>query len=255
MITGYNDDINYNNAVYHIQTEDMGLKYKKIVTHVFIGGAILFSKKTSYEHLLENDEIDDRKLRIFMNDQHKMIIKIIKSGKIEYFKKKLDESEGKEKEKAIRTEKTEKTKVKNNDVKKVETKAPDVIVIKTDVEEEEDETIKTSIKHLLKENEDKKLFNLSVKGSAEIIAGEPVVLKIGIEDSDNQKPLKGVKISIKVVGLTFRPAVYSGETNENGIYTREITIPSFTKGTAAILIKAEYKGETEEKVIKVTPQN
>ncbi len=248
MITGYNDDINYNNAVYHIQTEDMGLKYKKIVTHVFIGGAILFSKKTSYEHLVENGEVDDRKLRIFMNDQHKMIIKIIKSGKIEYYKKKLEESEGKKK-----VEKRESPDI--NVLDKKEDKPSGVIVIKTDEEKKEDETIKTSIKHLIEEKEEKKHFKLNVKSSAEIVAGEPVVLKLSVEDSEDGKPLSGVKITIKVVGLTFRPAVYSGDTNENGIYTREITIPYFTKGTAAILIKAEYKGDTEEKVIKVTPQN
>ncbi len=248
MITGYNDDINYNNAVYHVQTEDMGLKYKKIVTHVFIGGAILFSKKTSYEHLVEGDKVDERKLRIFMNDQHKMIIKIIKSGKIEYFKKKLEESEGKEgSDKPI-------TVIKMKNVQDVPESKNGVIVIKSEAKKE-DETIKTKIKHLIEEKEEKKLFNLNVKSSAEIMAGEPVVLKIMVDEVETGKPIKGAKITIKVVGLTFRPAVYSGETDENGIYTREIIIPTFTKGTAAILIKAEHNGGVEEQVIRVTPQN
>ena len=55
MIIGYNHNIVHNDRVFHIQTEDSGTRYPHVITHLFVGGNILSSKKRSYSHLMEEE--------------------------------------------------------------------------------------------------------------------------------------------------------------------------------------------------------
>jgi len=52
-LLGYNNNVRHKNRVFHIQTEDSGIKHPHIITHLFMdGGRILKSLKTSYaEHV------------------------------------------------------------------------------------------------------------------------------------------------------------------------------------------------------------
>ena len=47
MHVGFNHNIRYKGQLYHVQTEDCGLKKANIVTLLYRGGTILNSKKTS----------------------------------------------------------------------------------------------------------------------------------------------------------------------------------------------------------------
>ena len=51
MLVGYNTNIPYKGRLYHIQTEDNGLKNPFIVTLLYYKGTILASKKFSYADL------------------------------------------------------------------------------------------------------------------------------------------------------------------------------------------------------------
>ncbi len=84
MIIGYNHNVLHRNRVYHIQTEDSGIKYPHIITHLFIGGNIIASKKRSYAHLLEQNlsqEELENSVREMMKQQHKEMLLELKSGK------------------------------------------------------------------------------------------------------------------------------------------------------------------------------
>ena len=48
FVTGFNHNIKHKGKIYHIQTEDSGIDAAHIITHLFVGGNILASKKTSY---------------------------------------------------------------------------------------------------------------------------------------------------------------------------------------------------------------
>ena len=48
MVVGFNHNINYKGRVYHVQTEDSGIGNPHLITHLFVGGNILASKKSSY---------------------------------------------------------------------------------------------------------------------------------------------------------------------------------------------------------------
>ena len=79
MLVGYNTNISYKDDVYHVQTEDSGLKNPVIITHLYSKGAILASKKTSYAHILEDPDYKEKVGRL-MKEQHRSMIKELLAG-------------------------------------------------------------------------------------------------------------------------------------------------------------------------------
>jgi len=51
---------------------------------------------------------------------------------------------------------------------------------------------------------------------------------------------------VKILGTAFRPQIYSVKTERDGTAAVEVVMPSFTSGRAAVLVRAEVKGETIE---------
>ena len=52
VITGFNTDIQHEGVTYHVQTEDKGVDTPLILSLVYVGGAIIASKRTPYEDLV-----------------------------------------------------------------------------------------------------------------------------------------------------------------------------------------------------------
>ena len=52
MLTGYNTDVPHEGVVYHVQTEDKGLETPIVLSLVYLGGAILASKRAPYDDLI-----------------------------------------------------------------------------------------------------------------------------------------------------------------------------------------------------------
>ena len=80
MLVGYNTNVPYKGNLYHVQTEDSGLKNPVIVTLLYIKGTILSSKKTSYAHLASSPDCKE-KVREIMKEQHKSMMKELIRGK------------------------------------------------------------------------------------------------------------------------------------------------------------------------------
>lgn len=80
MLVGYNTNVTYKGNVYHIQTEDSGIKNPVIITLLYSKGAILSSKKISYAQLAASPDYKE-KVRALMKEQHKSMIKELVSGK------------------------------------------------------------------------------------------------------------------------------------------------------------------------------
>jgi len=70
MVTGFNHNVKHRGKGYHVQTEDSGLDNPRIITHLFLGGNILASKKTSYGEIVGADRLAQI-VRELMEDQHK----------------------------------------------------------------------------------------------------------------------------------------------------------------------------------------
>jgi hypothetical protein len=81
MLTGYNTDFKLQGKVYHCQTEDGGAGSPFITSLLYLQGAILASRKTSYADILKADCLDEV-VRELMMEQHKQMIRDLMKGKM-----------------------------------------------------------------------------------------------------------------------------------------------------------------------------
>jgi hypothetical protein len=82
-LLGYNNNVRHKNRVFHIQTEDSGIKRPHIITHLFMdGGRILKSVKTSYAEHVGNDKLGDV-VRQMMKEQHKAMFRALRDGEFD----------------------------------------------------------------------------------------------------------------------------------------------------------------------------
>jgi hypothetical protein len=79
MAVGFNHNIKHCGKMYHIQTEDSGLENPHIITHLFVGGNILASKKTSYADIIGADNLAPV-VRELMEEQHKEMLRSLING-------------------------------------------------------------------------------------------------------------------------------------------------------------------------------
>jgi hypothetical protein len=79
MVVGFNHNIKHKGKAYHIQTEDSGLENPHIITHLFVGGNILASKKTSYADILGAENLA-QVVRELMEEQHKEMLRNLING-------------------------------------------------------------------------------------------------------------------------------------------------------------------------------
>jgi hypothetical protein len=78
-LTGFNHNLKHRGKTYHIQTEDSGLENPHIITHLFVGGNILASKKTSYADIIGAENLS-QVVRELMEEQHKEMLRNLVNG-------------------------------------------------------------------------------------------------------------------------------------------------------------------------------
>ena len=79
-VVGFNHNVKYGPRVYHVQTEDSGLPHAHYITHLFVGGNIVASMKSSYVDLIDAEPDLTKAVRILMEAQHKAMLKRLISG-------------------------------------------------------------------------------------------------------------------------------------------------------------------------------
>jgi hypothetical protein len=88
MQKGFNSDINYRGATYHVQTEDWGLENPFLVSRVFQQGAVLKTFKTHYSKILgphpptPTDQKWQQNIGVALKSQHDQVVEFVISGKI-----------------------------------------------------------------------------------------------------------------------------------------------------------------------------
>ena len=82
-LLGFNNNVQHNGRTFHIQTEDSGFKYCRVVTHLFAdGGRILQTQRTDYSsHTGEPDLID--RVRHLMKAQHRSMFTALRGGEFD----------------------------------------------------------------------------------------------------------------------------------------------------------------------------
>jgi hypothetical protein len=79
MVVGYNHNIKHAGKLFHVQTEDSGLDNPHVITHLFVGGNIIASKKTSYADIAGADNLAEV-VRELMEEQHKEMLRNLING-------------------------------------------------------------------------------------------------------------------------------------------------------------------------------
>ena len=79
MVVGFNHNVRYKGHLFHVQTEDSGLKNPHIITLLYYGGTILSSNKTSYADIARVDNLESV-VEDLMKEQHKDMLRQLKSG-------------------------------------------------------------------------------------------------------------------------------------------------------------------------------
>jgi hypothetical protein len=79
MVVGFNHNIKYRGKTYHAQTEDSGSGRLQVVTHLFLGGNIVASKRTSYADIAGAENLPDV-VRALMEEQHKEVLRNLVHG-------------------------------------------------------------------------------------------------------------------------------------------------------------------------------
>ncbi|MFT3709824.1 MAG: hypothetical protein QM817_19515 [Archangium sp.] len=78
-VTGFNHNIKHKGKVYHVQTEDSGASNPHIITHLFVGGNILATKKSSYTDIVKSPNLSEL-VREMMEEQHKQMLRNLIGG-------------------------------------------------------------------------------------------------------------------------------------------------------------------------------
>ncbi len=82
----------------------------------------------------------------------------------------------------------------------------------------------------------------------EFYSGDARTLRVLITNrsGDHEKPIGNIAVSIKILGTTFRPLIYSLKTERDGVATLSTEIPQFTSGRAAVLVRAVARDQAAE---------
>jgi hypothetical protein len=241
VLTGYNTDVPHEGVVYHVQTEDKGLETPIILSLVYVGGAILASKRAPYDDLIATG-FDEAVLAERIERQHKLICAALHAGRIEDLKRM---SEGAPGDKAGRRKKTART-----------TPTPPAITeVKTVEKDEASGEVRPDVGSISPDR-----FPISVAAKVdgtlrvalleekEMRAGDFITLRVQVSraSSDGEAPVSKARVVLKTLGTSFKPASTFSITDKHGVALIFAALPMFETGRAAILLRAEAGGETVE---------
>lgn len=82
MILGLNTNHDHNGKVFHVQTEDSGLDNPVIITHCFIGGTIIATRRAEYADALGRDDLEEH-IRGIARAQHRDMVKALLAGEFD----------------------------------------------------------------------------------------------------------------------------------------------------------------------------
>jgi hypothetical protein len=93
------------------------------------------------------------------------------------------------------------------------------------------------ISDYLKRSSEQGKLDLKVVSPNVFIAGKTVALKVQV--SRGQAPEPEAVVTVKVIGTAFKPQVFLSRADRAGNASFSFTLPSFTAGTAALVLEAQ----------------
>lgn len=89
-------------------------------------------------------------------------------------------------------------------------------------------------------------LKLEIFGDDVFKSGEKKTMSILVYRGRRESGLNNAQVMIKVLGAAFRPLIFHGKTDAQGVAKIHLQMPLFKQGRAAILIKAMSEGEEIE---------
>ncbi len=286
MITGFNTDVEHDGTTYHVQTEDKGLDSPLILSLVYVGGAILASKRSPYDDLIAKG-FDERELAERLNRQHKLICAAIRAGRIEDLKRMSQRdssapSSSSPAPEAIEAEVIETPRVEAQAINQTsdeeaapleipplqsatqptaqmqthDAAAPQPEVKVKKAAQSQQKGVRQAVRSILHdvvadftraETASETGIHLSLIDEGEFRGGQLVMLKIRVgRGSSGSEAIAGADVTVKVLGSTFRPLIFPTKTGQDGIASVRAALPHFQTGRAAILVRAIANGYEAE---------
>jgi hypothetical protein len=82
MLSGFNTNIRHGSRLFHVQSEDSGRNHPHIITHLYYGGTIVASEKSSYAERLDAPDLAEV-VKGLMETQHKAVLRRLVSGQFD----------------------------------------------------------------------------------------------------------------------------------------------------------------------------
>jgi hypothetical protein len=263
VITGFNTDIVHDGVTYHVQTEDKGLDAPLILSLVYTGGTILASKRTHYDDLIA-DGFNEKTLSERLQRQHKLICAAISSGRIEELKlmsqreasvRSAQKAERKAAQPpAVQSEPLASVSEQPLPASKPEQRPvpePATPAIPFTPRQPPPIPLRSSQTPIIMRPPPPGDFELANGADAQdelnlhliedrdFHAGDVVALRIRVSRGvgSEEDGVSNATVTVKVLGTTFRPLICSAATDRDGMAVVFTTLPRFTSGRAAILIR------------------
>jgi hypothetical protein len=223
VITGYNTDVEYDGVVYHVQTEDKGVQTPIILSLVYVGGAILASKRAPYNDLIASG-FDKQILTERLQRQHKLICAAVHAGRIE-------------------------------ELKRMNEREPSAFVSAPPVEkltnaEPVTERERPSAPPSTQTEDYARDVPLAIKliEEPEFRGGGAITLKALVTKAtlSGRAAAANVKLVVKILSTAFSPSKVETMTDGDGLATVSLKFPKFRSGRAAVLVQAEDGGMRAE---------
>jgi hypothetical protein len=284
VITGFNTDIEHDGVIYHVQTEDKGLDSPIILSLVYVGGTILASKRSPYEDLIA-EGFSDEVLAERLKRQHRLICAAIHSGRIDDLKgmagRRKEAPAQVIQEEIIETFAPEPVVETSAPAPVVEEPfeieywpmtqewtppppaPPPEEIAPAEVAEPEqqfelvEEPAPSEETYITEETQPQELPSKAVLEDGLVItlldddefySGQSYTLRALVSNRarGEEKPLANVAVSVKILGTTFRPLLYTLKTESDGVASVSTEVPQFTSGRAAVLVRAVAKDQAAE---------
>jgi hypothetical protein len=286
MITGFNTNVKYGDTTYHVQTEDRGINNPLIESLIYVKGAIVDSHRTPYRHLLQSENFRDSILQRILDFQHQQIVSAIKKGQFQKgmelqpfvdgnftfqfsTSKKIEIDRAKIPDKAKLSEQQVEpkptglafsNKLPNSKVLDEQDTQDSLAVVEAICAEPlhapKSETVSSpfTMEYTDRtwpiEPQAEQGIEIRVESSRNFIAGSHVDLSLIIESRQSKTRLENVQVVIKVIGTSLMPRLYTGKTDKQGKLVVSFNLPSYSVGSAALIIQASTSlGNSEIKYL------
>lgn len=232
VLTGYNTDIDYAETTYHVQTEDKGRSNPIVESLVYARGEILYSRRTSYQELVDQN-VESDAIATLMERQHHTIVEAIRRGRLENLGDELTPTGDDDDTSISRGRDGEKS------------GESDFFGGGGD-----EPTLDQVILDYLAAQRGRAHLVLRAVSQHDFVYGREADISISAVDSQSNSPQVGARITVifKSTSEPRRLVLAEGETSDQGVFSATAPLPEFSGGTSAVVITAESDlGQSEIK--------